>query len=399
MSGIASIDSGSRCVPGMVDAAGCEVRVGAAVRLAASECPTGDALAQRDIVLHEAFGPLAGEHASTEAMPFPVRLEEREPVDREHLGQSIGSRMQDALRVVLSLQRPRGFDEEPGEAPIVEAHATGRGHGDHLDRGLERVAAFVEDTDLPALKPGDGHDVVGGLGERGINDERPREMRANPVLDADLGDHRSHLLAVDTSGDDASAEAGDEHNSGSEVRLGDLVLHEPGGQHGVQENEVGAQLGDEVRVERRGDDAVDRKQEPERAKLAKTLERHLFERSFRLGSDDPGELARVEAKPACCGGDGELGRAEDLVRERHEEHGGSGVLGKRERRDHHLVRGGTGRAWQRLIPQVDTVDEVDHRLQGDARTLRRAGSVGRCTAHHCCFQAAPRFLLRSEHFP
>src|SRR5580698_6471352 len=97
-------------------------------------------------------------------MPLPVRLEKREPVDREDLGEPVGSRLEDALRVVLSLQRARGLDEKA------------------------REAAFVEDANLAALKPCDRHDIVAGIGARRVDDERSRKVRTHPVLDANLGD-------------------------------------------------------------------------------------------------------------------------------------------------------------------------------------------------------------------
>ena len=89
---------------------------------------------------------------------------------------------------MLGLQRACGLDEKAREAAVVEADACDRGDGDRLDRGAERVAALMKDANLPALKPRDGHDIVGGVGERRVDDERPREMRADPVLDTDLGD-------------------------------------------------------------------------------------------------------------------------------------------------------------------------------------------------------------------
>ena len=108
-------------------------------------------------------------------------------------------------------------------------------------------------------------------------------------------------------------------------------------QSGIEEDEVGAQLGDEMHVASWRNDTVDGEEEPEGAKFAEPRQRELVERGVGLGANDPGELARVQPQPPSRRRDGELAGVEQRVRQRDEQHGRSGVLGKRQRRDDDLL--------------------------------------------------------------
>ena len=80
---------------------------------------------------------------------------------------------------------------------------------------------------------------------------------------------------------------------------------------------------------------------------------------------------------------------EQIAIERDDEHGRAGVLGEpqgvSDQRARRHVRGSR----QRLIPQVDAVDEVDHRLERNSRPRRVSGTVVGNIAHDCEFQAVP----------
>src|ERR1700694_1389919 len=173
------------------------VGVGAAVGLTPCECPSGDALVQRDVGVDEALGAFAGEHPRPETVTFPVGLEECKTVDRHHLSESRRSDLQDSLWIVLSLERARSLDEEAREAPVIEVGDAAKGNRHELDRGPEGVAALLEDSDLPALKPCNRDDLIRGLRALGLNYERMCQMWPHPVLHPELGQRRRGLPAVD----------------------------------------------------------------------------------------------------------------------------------------------------------------------------------------------------------
>ncbi len=248
-------------------------------------------------------------------MPLPVRLEEREPVDGEHLGQPVGGGPQDAFGVVLGLQRPCGFDEEAREAPVVEADAACGRHGDHLDRRLERVTAFMEDADLAALKPRDGHDVVSRLRECGVDDQRLCEMRAHAVLDA----RPRRLLTRRPCCRCPGRRCGRRGGRRTPPRPQDPLWRPRSSTS--RAGSVGSRKTKSARrsamrcVSRVGETTPSTaSRNPCETKLAEAFERDLAQRGLCLGADDPGDLGRVQAEPSRRGGDGELGRGEDLVR-------------------------------------------------------------------------------------
>ena len=235
-----------------------------------------------------------------------------------HLGEPVGSDLEDPLGIVLGLQRARSLDEEAREAPVVETCAGRRRRIGVISIGARSVSPRSRKTRTSRRwNHATGTTSSGGLGA--ARRRRPAgRARCGPTpywtptsATADGG-----CLAVDAASDDPPAQAGDEHDRGREIRSGDLVLAQAGpAQRRVEEDEVGSQVGDQPRVERREDDAVDREQESEVAKLAEPRQSHA-RRGRRRSRCGRSRQARRDSRPmaSCRGGDGEVGRGEHLVR-------------------------------------------------------------------------------------
>jgi hypothetical protein len=179
------------------------------------------------------------------------------------------------------------------------------------------------------------------------------------------------------------------------VRLGDLALLQPARDARVQKHKVGLKLRDETAIERRRHHLVDRKQEAEITKLAQPSKPGIIDIWLGLTLHQPGELTGIHPVALREGRKIEILSRERLAGQGDQEHGGTRVLRERERcadREHWRE---SGRAWQRFIPQVDAVDQVDDGLQRNTRSCRSRGTVGCGAAHNCGFQAVPHigFLI------
>jgi hypothetical protein len=314
-------------------------------------------------------------------MPLPVGLEDREPVRGHDAAETSGRHLEDSPRVVLRLELTRSLDEEAREAPVVEGGDPGGLDEIESDRRQQRVTALLKDPDLAPLEPGDRDHLVGGIGDLGVDDERASEMRAHAVLNPELGNRTRGCLAVDAASDDAPAEARDEDNCRGEVRLAHLIVDQAPRDCRVEKNEVGSKVGDQTAIERGRHHPVDGEQVAAVSKLTQTRDRDVIELAVSLAVHDPGDLGGVHPEVAAFAGDHELRSREHRSRQRHQEHCRSGVLRESERIPDHRLRRSVGRAWQRLVPEIDAVDQVDHRLQRDSSS-RRIGGAGRGRITH-----------------
>src|SRR5579862_3827128 len=142
------------------------VGVGASIRLTAHERPPRDPLVQGYLDIQESLRAGTGEDARPEAMTLPIRLEDREAVKVHHLGEAIGSDLEDALRVMFGLKGPCRVHEEPGKAPVVKGgRRSWRRQWGEFDRRAQRVAALTEHADLAALKPRNRDTLVRGFAQ------------------------------------------------------------------------------------------------------------------------------------------------------------------------------------------------------------------------------------------
>src|ERR1700689_3498035 len=96
------------------------VGVGAAVWLAASERPPGDALVERHLDVEESLRPRTREDAWPKAMPLPVSFEDGKAINHHQSGDAIGSDLEVAVGVVLRLQRACCIDEIPRKAAVIQ---------------------------------------------------------------------------------------------------------------------------------------------------------------------------------------------------------------------------------------------------------------------------------------
>jgi hypothetical protein len=330
---------------------------------------------------------------------LPIRLEECKAVKWHDPAEALGGDLEDALGVVLSLKGAGNIDEESGEAPIVGRGDTRNRQRCHLDRRTEGVATFPEDADLAPLEPCDRHHLVHGLGDTRLDDEGMCEVRADAVLDSEVRDGRRDRLAVDAASHDPAPEPGDEDHRRREMGFGHLVLMQPGGHGRVEKDEVRSDVGDEPPIQRGREQPVDRQQKAELAKLEEAPNPGVVEVGLVLAVNDPGELARMHGVPPHQRRDIEVVRCKDLSVERDEEHRRTGVLRQRQCPGDDRVGRHAGWARQRLIPQIDPVDEVDHRLQRHTRAPDIGGRVGRGASHHCGFQAVPHIASLTAPFP
>ena len=202
------------------------------------------------------------------------------------------------------------------------------------------------------------------------------------------------LLSMPTA-DDPAPEPRDEDHRRREICFAHLVLVEMGGYRRVEKDEVGPKVCDEPAIERRRKDPVDRQQEAKVAKLEEAADTRSFEVGPALALHDPGELRRVHAVAPGRRRGIEFVGGQEIAVERHEEHRRTGVLREGQRRGDERAGRDVRRAWQRLVPQVDTVDEVDHRLERDPEARRFHGSPGGCIAHDCGFHAVPTLIIGS----
>ncbi len=239
---------------------------------------------------------------------------------------------------MLGLEGARGLDEEPREAPIVEAGGPRFEDRRELERRAQRVTALMEDANLTPLEPRDRNDLVAWLGEVGVDDEGARKVRTDAVLHPELGERHGSGLAVDAASDDPPTEASHVDNRRGEERLGDLVLTQQLRHRRVEEDEVRAEIGDEAAIERRGHDAVDGEQVTELAQPAKAAGRCLVEFAIGLALHQPGELARIHGEAPSRIGHIELGSGQDRAGQRHHQDRGPGVLREPQRRGDHGER-------------------------------------------------------------
>ena len=150
----------------------------------------------------------------------------------------------------------------------------------------------------------------------------------------------------------------------------------PAATTGVEKDEVGSEISDQPAIERRRQHPVDRQQEAEVAKCRGVAEASTSSRSasislWTIQASSPGFTAwrRASAqhrnRPRRC-------RSRCSGNEQHRR---TGVLSERQRGRDERARRDVGRARQRLVPQIDAVDEVDHRLQRHPRPRRLRGTA------------------------
>jgi hypothetical protein len=163
----------------------------------------------------------------------------------------------------------------------------------------------------------------------------------------------------------------------------------------IQKHKVRFELRDQTAIERRRHHLVDGEQEAEITELAQPSKAGIIDVGLGLTLDHPREFSWVHPMALGEARKIEILRCERLAGQGDQEHGRTGVLSERERSADRVQRCQSGRAWQRFIPQIDAVDQVDDGLQGNTRSCRSCGTVGCCAAHNCGFQAIPHigFLI------
>ena len=305
------------------------IRVGAEVGLTAREDPPRDTAVHRDVASDKALDPRAGEDPGSKELTLPVGLKDRQAVRRNRLEQVRSGDPQDPFRIVLGLKRARGLDEQPCEARLVQFSGTDGGGRRGLVVGTKGGPTFSDHPNVAPFEPCLRNVVVAWFRQIVRHDDRACQVRSHAVSNTQIRDRSRLGVAIDSTSDNPSPEAGHEDDQGREISSSDLVPDEPLRQRRIEHNEVRSNSGDEAVVAHWRHCPVDCEAEPKLFEMTEMSSRCLVDRGARPPPHHPGDLAGHRPKAVGALDAVESGSGQQFPGHRHQDHRRRRVLSKR----------------------------------------------------------------------